>query len=188
MGWSKEPEAREQVYKVPLMRVRSAKPLAIVCLSPTAMGRYLHWRRPDRDEPGGRTVPCEEKNCPYCAANIRRDWKLYLSAWLPASDAVAVLELPYSALKYFQAQYVKFHTCYGFHARIVRIGEKNQSPVGVSFGQKYAGIAPLPEGPDPIEYMARVWRIRFPDPASSNQTGPKQGLRKPENPDICGLP
>lgn len=173
MTWSREPEAREQVYKVPLLRIEPGKPQLVVFLNPTAMGRYLHWRRPEKDELKGRTVPCEEKNCPYCAANVRRDWKLYISVWLPASDQVAVAEMPYSALKYFQEQYIRAQTCYGFHGRIVRVGGKKQGPVEVTFQQKYAGINPLPEGPDPIEYMATVWRIRFPDPTPEKQTGSK---------------
>lgn len=178
MTWSLEPEAREQVYKVPLLRVEPGKPISVVFLTPTAKGRYLHWKRPEKDEIKGRTVPCEEDNCPYCAHNIRRDWKLYVSVWLPASDQVGVCELPYSALKFFQEQYIRSGTCYGFHGRIVRIGGKKQGPVQVVFNQKYAGTAPLPEGPDPTEYMARVWRIRYPDPAPSNQTGSKSDPSK----------
>lgn len=149
-GWSVEPNATDQMYSVPIVRCRKGKPLSVVFLAPMATGRYLHWD-------GSRTIPCLENDCSFCRRSVRRDWKLYIPIWSPASSKIGMMELPYSALKYFQAHYLRTLTCYGFHAEIFRVGDTDKARVKVDITRKYNGATPLPEAPNAIEYMERVW-------------------------------
>lgn len=174
-GWSNEPAPSEQNYRVPLLRCRKGKPLEVVFLAPMAIGRYLHWD-------GFRTVPCLESDCPWCAKNVRRDWKLYCPVWQPACDQVSMLELPYSALKFFQKQYVRAQTCYSFRATIARHADAEKGKVVVIFQGKYAGVTPLPEGPCPRKYMERVWGILPANPTPTTQTGCKSHPRNGVSP------
>lgn len=169
-GWSNEPRPQEQMYRVPLLRVRKGESLSVVFLVAMFPGRFLHWN-------GNRNVPCIENDCKMCANNYRRDWKMYGPVWLPGRDAVAMLELPYSALKYFQQQYMRHMTAYGFHAEIGRVGDNNKGKVVVQFRHAYKGATPLPEGPDPVAYMSRVWGIYHPDPSATDDARPDRGAK-----------
>jgi len=165
-GWSTEPAPAESQYNCPLIRVRKDKPVTVVFLDPTPVGKYVHWN-------GNRTIPCTEERCELCPKNYRKDYKLYSGVWSPGTGAVGVIELPYSALKFFQQQFVRCLTSYGYRAECSRVGNGEKGKVVVLFKGKYDGPTPLPEGPNPMLYMEKVWGVHPSDPTPSNQRGTK---------------
>lgn len=174
--WTEAPEPSERVYSVPLLRVKPKQPLTLVFLQANPSGCYLHWD-------GFRNVPCLEWECPLCKQGRRRDYKLYIPAWLPGSDSMAMLEVPISALKFFQEHVEHAGTCNGFHAEVRRDPNNDKGKVTVRFQRKYSGVTPLPLGPDSREYMERVWSVCPSDPTPKRETGPKSRLSPTPNSD-----
>jgi len=173
-GYYEAPEPTERRYKRALLRIKPGNPIHAIVLNDFPVGRYVHWN-------GYRNMPCTEIDCPECRKNTRRDWKMWISVWLPTSDEVAIIELPYSGLKFFEKQRERSASCRGFHAEFSRYGEKAKGRAVVLFRHKEQVITNLPDAIDCANYMDRVFGVSYSDPTPREETrgNSRQGNRQP---------
>lgn len=112
---------------------------------------------------GGRTIPHPEENCPACAEGMAYLWHTYVSAWSEKHRTPFIFECTATAGENYLL-YLKAHgTLRGCEFTARRLGQRANSRVLIETKPAMLEAIKLPQPPDLLACMCRIWNVPVAD-------------------------
>ena len=151
--WNHDPEPESKTPKLKLLRCPQGSLPPFVILSPAQFGGDSHYY-------GGRTIPCEGRDCPYCAVHSKRIWKGYLAVWDAKHRTTGIIEFTKPCLETIRT-YKAAHGTLRTHAiELHRAGKKINGTLSVILTPTAWADADIPPPPDVVGILTRMWNQR----------------------------
>lgn len=150
--FSNAPPPDPRGRSLPLWRCPIHKPLTAVVTSNDLIGCKTHYYR-------GKTMPCENEDCPACQDGIRWSWHSYLAAYDHANNLHFLFESTARATEPF-VEYRKHHgTLRGCLFKAHRARGRHNSQVYIYTRQADLAKYPIPDPPDLIKLLGMIWDL-----------------------------
>ncbi|SRR5712692_501125 len=144
------PKRRKPIRK--LVRVLSARPLKVICLSLKIWGFWSHWT-------GTKSIPCtsERGTCPGHLSGWPLRWKGILHVLAPDAKKGFFIELTPRAADMLGEQVDNMSTLRGLHLTIERSQGGKNGRLSVFVTGKLPDCNNLPAAEDPYETLRVLW-------------------------------
>jgi len=139
---------------LPLIRIKSAEPKAFIILGSGIRGQWTHWN-------GKASEPCYEpkEECNGCRRGLPRRWKGYIHVYTVAEKKEGFVEVTPTAadiLKHFLPADASYR---GECIMLNRSSNSEKGRLKCSVHAPYANVASLPAERDPLETLAKLWKL-----------------------------
>jgi hypothetical protein len=151
--WNHDPEPESKSPKLKLLRCPQGSLPPFVILSPSQFGGDSHYY-------GGRTIPCEGRECPYCAVHSKRIWKGYLAVWDAKHRTTGIIEFTKPCLETIRTYKAAHGTLRTHSIELHRAGKKINGSLSVILAPTAWADADIPPPPDVIAILTRMWNQR----------------------------
>ncbi len=160
-NFTNDPPKDPRGHGLPLRRCPTMKALRAIVTSSDLVGCATHYY-------GGRTVPCETKECEACLNGVPWRWHSYLSAWDPANKIHFLYESTARATEPF-VQYRDAHgSLRGCDFRAQRMNARPNARVYVETKPADLEKIILPDAPDLIAVLSIIWNLPIPSICSTD--------------------
>lgn len=170
--FSPEPRSGSEAVTLRVVRVGSDRPIKGYVTSETWVGCETHFA-------GGRTVPCEQKQCEVCSSGTPPRWHAYLGLILHPSGEHVLLILPTSALPSLKQYRAEFQTIRGANLIAFRPSKRPNGRVITSLDHGGRASLNLPAGPPIESILLRMWAttagLRSAQPTRRKRNPPSDG-------------
>jgi hypothetical protein len=153
IAWNHDPEPESKTPKLKLLRCPQGSLPPFVILSDRQFGGDMHFY-------GGRSIPCEGKECPYCAVHSKTVWKGYLAVWEPKTRGTGILEFTKPCLETIRTYRAAHGTLRTHSIQLNRAGRKINGALSAVLSPTTWAHADLPEPPDVIAILTKMWNQR----------------------------
>lgn len=147
------PEESAAPLGLPVVRAPHKGCLVLTILSDHVLGCWTHFYR-------RRTQPCMGAECTICPHENTRRWY----GWIIGYDVVRrekkLMEIPASVAINLRAYRAERSTLRGHSLKLFRKNDKSNGPVVGAIGQPKIDLSLLPECPDIVSLLCRLWQIK----------------------------
>jgi len=140
---------------LPLIRTPANRPLVGIVTCDEMLGTRTHYYR-------GRTIPCDDQNCPACDDGMSWRWHAYLSVAHVLNRRQALIEFTAAGVEPFKLYREAYGTLRGCHFTARRAQIAANSRVIVQCKQADLEKITLPDAPNILEALAIIWNIELP--------------------------
>ena len=163
-AWSHNLPTSNKHMGFDLRRTPPDRPLTAIVTSEDLIGCYTHYW-------GGRTVPCEQPDCPACNTSVPFRFHAYVAAFDPKSHEHFIFECTANAAKSFENYRAAHSTLRGCYFQACRTKRGKNAKVDIATKPADLTNFTLPQEPDLIKALSVIWRL----PAASLQDEPPHG-------------
>lgn len=153
-GFTRRADASKRGFTMDLVRAKLKLPLSGICLSSDLLVREVHYYK-------RRTVPCNKlPNCEPCQLNYAPRATGYLAVHSEVNGKNYIFEVPEESTWQVDDYWKLFRTLRGHHVKIERIGPRENGRCRVTFGSPRLTNKVLPDCPDVIACLCKMWGMR----------------------------
>ena len=135
-----------------LHRTPPDRPLTAIIISPDLIGCHTHFW-------GGRTVPCEDENCPACAENMPSRWHAYVACYDPRTQETFIFETTAKGAQALENYRDSFGTLRGCLFSAARPKRRKNSKVEIATKTADLTRITLPPPIDIVRAMSVIWQL-----------------------------
>jgi hypothetical protein len=139
-------------YGFDLRRTPPDHPLVAIVITPDMIGCHTHYW-------GGRTIPCEDIQCPACAENMPSRWHAYLGCWDPKTRDTFLFECTAKAAQAFELYRESFGTLRGCLFSAARPKRRKNARVEILTKPADLTHVNLPPAIDVTRAMTVIWQL-----------------------------
>lgn len=152
--FQKSPPADPRGNSLPLMRTPTNKPIQGIVTSSEMVGTRTHYYR-------GRTIPCDDTDCPACTDGIPWRWHGYVSVYSPGSHKTVLFELTAKAAEPLTQYFAAYGTLRGCEIIAKRANMSPNSRVLLQTKPADLEKITLPAEPNLLEALSIIWNIEL---------------------------
>jgi hypothetical protein len=146
------PPRRDAPKPLDLLRTPMHGGFKAICLSDNVLGCSTHFW-------GGRTVPCEDPNCPACDAGSPTRWHGYIAAWNPTTNYKFIFEFTDTAADVFLQYRSANGTLRGCKFDAHRSKPVPNGRVLINTSAIDQTKFPLPDEPNLTAILLNIWKL-----------------------------
>lgn len=150
-----EPPPDGDHHSLCLMRTPTNKGIAGIITSPDLVGTQTHFYH-------GRTIPCDNEECPACSEGFPWRWHAYCSLWSPATHRVVLFEMTAKCVEPLVTYRKAYGTLRGCHLTAKRATTSPNSRVIIQTKRADLENLSLPDGADILKALSIIWNITLP--------------------------
>lgn len=152
LNFTRRPKDNDALPGWELKRPGARGRVTAVLLSHDIIGHDTHYW-------GGRTRPCTGETCDACRANNATRWHGYLAATDEGLQARWIIEITAPAANQIDRIFRERRTLRGFVLILERRNQKPNGPISVKGYQGVLQNDKLPDCPDMIKKLCRIWEV-----------------------------
>lgn len=138
---------------LPLARTPQSGCLVLTILSDHLLGCWTHYFR-------RRTQPCLGGECFICGTSSPRRWYGWLIGYDLSKGQKSIVEVPAAVALHLRSYREKHASLRGHRIKLFRKSSKPNGPVAVEMAPPKIDVAMLPECPDIVALLCKVWQIK----------------------------
>lgn len=169
-GFHKEPPKGLGRSTIDIVRVAPGKGLSFVAVSDEHEGVVTHWI-------GGKSVRCSEEECICQTSPIEGRWRGYIAGVRHGASKLYLFEFTTSCAPDFKDFLRIHHTLRGTTVSLKRTSSKRNAKMRCAFSDAQVREADLPDPPDLVDLLARIYQTRIPEKTTDSQA-PTVRLKK----------
>jgi len=150
--WTDHVPSNATKYGFDLRRTPPDRPLTAIIISPDLIGCHTHFY-------GGRTIPCEQTDCPACADNMPSRWHAYVACWDPRTQETFIFETTAKGAQPLENYRDSFGTLRGCLFLAARPKRRKNAKVEIATKTADLTRITLPPPIDIMRAMAVIWQI-----------------------------
>jgi hypothetical protein len=130
----------------------------------------------------GRTLPCQEPDCPACDEGTAWRWHGYVTCLNTKTNEHQLFEMTAQASEEFKTYNERHGTLRGCQFHASRAGGRTNGRVNIRTKPIDLKTLTLPKAPDLIKCLCHLWNINTPDVEVNGTCKdlPKLNVKKPE--------
>lgn len=176
LNWKSQPPPKAEGYGMRLLRTPAKGGIRGMITCENLQGTPTHYF-------GGRTVPCQQKQCKACENGVGWLWHGYLSMILPSTHEHVLLELTAQACEQVNDFHKQHTVLRGAFVTATRAGKLANGRVILQLSPGDQTGIQLPDAPDIQKHMMHIWGIQdaskakatySPDRANGFRVEPKE--------------
>lgn len=140
---------------LPLMRCPSNRSIEGIITCEDLVGTRTHYYR-------GRTIPCDDAECPACSDGFPWRWHAYVSVYSPRSQRTVLFEMTARCAETLVTYRKAYSTLRGCHLIAKRANTSPNSRVNLQTKQADLQSIALPASPNILEALSIIWNIELP--------------------------
>lgn len=155
LKFNSDPPEDPRGTSLPLVRCPTMKAISGIILSDDLIGTNTHFYR-------GRTLPCDDGNCPACTDGFPWRWHAYLALYGLSSNRVVLFEMTAKATEPLILYRKAYGTLRGCHLTAKRANSSPNSRVIITTKRADLQATTLPDAPNVISALSIIWNIESP--------------------------
>ncbi len=173
--FTSRPPAKPTGYGLDLIRTPANGRITLALTCENIIGCPTHWY-------GGRTIPCEEVECPGCAATVSWRWHGYVSGLVAPTRRQVLMEFTAQASETIADYHDSQGTLRGSFLVAQRHRNRHNGRVIVALHAAELEKLNLPAPPDVTASLAIIWNVPQTAIAVDGKTdrGPRLTVNDPE--------
>ncbi len=140
---------------LPLMRCPTNRPIQGIITSDDLIGTRTHFFR-------GRTIPCDNDECPACSDGLPWRWHAYVALWSDVTHRTVLFEMTARGTEPLITYRKAYGTLRGCRLSAKRANSSPNSRVIIQTSQADLQKAALPAAPNILEALSIIWNIELP--------------------------
>lgn len=155
LHFQNEPPADPRGNNLPLMRCPTNKPIQGIITCRDLVGTRTHFFH-------GRTVPCDDTDCPACEVGISWRWHGYVSLFCDRTNRTILFEFTARAAEPLTQYRKAYDSLRGCLMNASRSNSQGNSRVNIRTRPADLEKITLPEEPNLLEALSIIWNIELP--------------------------